>query len=132
MVLSDVGDHDSYGRVGVVTTARGDSSPVAARVVLLSVEHEPNDLAGFMQEKTRVGTIEELLVREHGSKAARYIRYFIDNRPIGSEKEPELKSLEGDRVHPDSVLRVDYSRFHDEIPSILEENRAMTVDDKGN
>ena len=129
MTISD-GGRSTSARTGLLVTARNDSSPVAARMVLLKVDQEPNDLIGFMEQTTRVGTVDELLVHDYGSTAGRYIRYFIDNSLIGAEKEVELKSLEGVRVHPDSTLRVDCSRFYDEIPIVLQETRNKAVNDK--
>jgi hypothetical protein len=100
---------------------RGRRRPrLRATVVIIRSQHEPADLAEFTFRTTVVGRFEEIVTQDFGAEAEPYLRLFLDNRPAGVEKEPDLQAIDGARLGRDRILRANLAKFRDNMPGILE------------
>jgi hypothetical protein len=71
-----------------------------------------------------------MIERDFGARHKTFIRAFLDNRPRGSIKEPELERLDPvgslDEMLPadrprEAILRLNRQRFDDNMPRILDD-----------
>jgi hypothetical protein len=123
MIVNNERDYtEHFCQLGIMTTTRvGDEgAPFAASAVIIRSQHEPADLAEFTFRTTVVGRLEEIVTQDFGAEAEPYLRLFLDNRPAGVEKEPDLQAIDGNRLGRDRVLRANLAKFRDNMPGILE------------
>jgi hypothetical protein len=115
-------------KFGILSTTRlhGDLAPCAACTVLVRVQWEPEDLAEFLEEVTTIDEFDKIIGADFGirdDEASRrrlsFLRLFMDNRPSGTPRGPELAGIEGNRTVPEPVLRLNTNRFNAEMPHIL-------------
>jgi hypothetical protein len=115
-------------KLGILSTTRlhGDLAPCAACTILVRAQWEPEDLAEFLQEVTTIGDFGSIIRSDFGirddeasQRRLNFLRLFMDNRPSGVPREPELVRIEGDRTGPEPVLRLNTNRFNREMPHIL-------------
>jgi len=109
--------------LGLLSSTRlhGDWSPCVACTLLIRLEKEPANITQFIQDASLIDNTGTLLTKDFGEKHRLWIEAFIDNRPRGSIKEPALAALDGRPGVREPVLRLNRSRFNENMPGILED-----------
>jgi hypothetical protein len=124
-------DHDDANggthncKIGIMTSTRPrvDYAPCTASTFMIRAQWETGQVSfdDLVKSATTIRPLNDTIREDFGSKHGAPVRAFLDNRPSGTQREPELQEYEM-RVPEgsyDRVLRIDTARFSLHMPLIL-------------
>jgi hypothetical protein len=115
--------------IGLISGTRmhRDYGPATACTLIFRAPSPDRRLSQFMKNVTRNEPVATVLNRDFGGNKEHHdwIRGFLDNRPAGAQKEPELAEREktdGNKMRPmEATLRVDVGRFERQMQQLYAE-----------